>query len=282
MKIFKLRVSDTDFFELSKREFETQTHMMAPWFNHQAESERHFAVCTACNNTIQILHLYNETQTLHGKHNLRSSVGLQDRSTLLYCPHYSKRPALTPESRRRREDTISSEVRELLIDHFDRVVYFIKQTLGLRYPDWRLQDMLSNYLNSRGWLYSGANLINIPWIFLYQSRAQNMVSLGILNEKIRDAITAYNDKITFNKYHNLERPEGEHIELNVSFVHHSQTIIQHEIIETLELQVIGSDNYVVYSEVVNFEHDRFVSLMNSNNEIYRDSHQVELARQILG
>jgi len=281
MKIFKLRVDDTDYFELSKEEFETQTNMMAPWFNHHAERERHFAVCPACNNSIQVINLYDEVQALYAKHNLGSSVGHQNRMTLQYCPHYSQRPALTAESRRAEEDDVSLEIKECLIEHFDRVVYLIKQTLGLRYPDWRLQDMLNNYLNTRGWLYSGANLINIPWVFLYQSRAQNMAGIGILNENIREAITAFDDRITFNDYYNLQFPDGKYVMINVSFIHHSQTIIDEELIETIEMKVIGNDNYVIYSELIQFDLSWFTALMNSTNHQYRKPHQIELARRIL-
>lgn len=281
MKIFKLKVSDTDCFDLSREEFEKQSRMMSPWFNHQTERERHFAVCPACNNTIQILHLYDESQVLHAKHNLGLSVGLQDRTILSHCPLYSKKQRLTIDSRRTAEDAVSMEIKERLIENFDRVVYFIKQSLGLRIPDWTLQKMLGNYLNTRGWLYSGASLINIPWIFLYQSRAQNMLTMGILNESIREAIKSHDEQITFNQYHNPQCLTGEAPELNLSFIHHKSSLVEHELTETITMNVVGKNQCVIYSEVITFDVEWFSALIQSKNEQYRNPNQIALARDIL-
>ncbi len=283
MKIFKLKVSDTDYFDLSREEFEKQTRMMSPWFNHGTERERHFAVCPACNNTIQILHLYDETQTLHAKHNLGLPVGLQDRTILSHCPLYSKKKQhLSIDSRRTAEDAVSIAIKERLIENFDRVVYFIKQSMGLRIPDWTLQKMLDNYLNTRGWLYSGASLINIPWIFLYQSRAQDMRTMGVLNESIQEAIKSYDNRITFNQYNNPQCPSGEGMELNLSFLHHKSSLVDHELTETITMNVIGNHQCVIYSEVITFDVERFSALIQSENEQYRNSRQIDFARQILG
>jgi hypothetical protein len=274
-------VSDLGSSELTKEEFEKQTNLMPPWFNHQADKERHFAVCPACNNSIQVMNLYHESEPLHAKHNLNSAVGLQNSITLTYCPYYSNKPRLTQDARRANEDEISSQIKQCLIEHFDRVAFLIKDTIGLRYSKAQLQRMLNVYHNSRGWLYSGANLLNVPWVFLYQSRSQNMAGIGILNADIREAIVRYNNKLTFNEYHNVKFPSSEYIELSVSFIHHKQTIVNELLTETLELKIVGDRNTLIYSEIITFNHERFTGLVNSKHEQYRRFDFVDMAREIL-
>ncbi|RJX68634.1 hypothetical protein DZ860_16695 [Vibrio sinensis] len=281
MKIYKLRVTDAGYSDLTRDSFEEQTNLMPPWFDHQADKERHFAVCPACNNSTQIMNLYHESEPLYAKHNLSVTVGLQNEIALSYCPYYTKRPRLTLEARRVREDETSIQIMQCLIENFDKVAFLIKETIGLLYSKGQLQKMLDVYHNSRGWLYSGANLLNVPWIFLYQARSQNVAGMRIYKEEIRAAMLRYNDRLTFNEYNNVIFPKGEFIELNISFIHHKQTIVNERLTETLELNITGRKNVLVYSELITFHHERFSGLVNSKNEQFRQYDLVEMARSML-
>lgn len=281
MNIFKLRTTDTKFFTLSKSEFEQKTALKEPWYNHLADYERHFAVCPACNNSTQILHLYNETQTLHAKHDLGVAVGRQDRQTLQYCPYYSGKSAMTENSRRANEDAVSFEIKRILIDNFDRVIYFIKKTIGIRLSLRGQMARLENYQNSRGWLYTGANLINIPWIFLYQGRAGTLAGQGITNETIRDVLVAWDDDITFDSYNQIVFPAGKYLDINISFLDHRQNIVDETLDESIAMRITGNDGEVIHTERITFNHDYFTRLINSGNHQFRNPEQVALAASIL-
>lgn len=281
MNIFKLRTTDTEFFTLTKERFEQQTQLKEPWYNHQAERERHFAVCPACNNSTQIIQLYGEAQSLHAKHNLNVSVGYQDREILQYCPYYSGRTALTIDSRRQQEDTVSTEIKHILIASFDRVVYFIKKTIGIRLSSRAQKNMLENYKNSRGWLYSGANLMNIPWIFLYQGRARTLAGLGIINDEIRRALIEWNNNISFDQYNQIVFPAGEYLDLNVSFFDHRQTISGDTLDESLQMIITGNGGEIIHTEDIPFDHEYFNRLRQSQNEQYRQPQLIALAASIL-
>ncbi|KJG23043.1 hypothetical protein UB37_07290 [Photobacterium iliopiscarium] len=285
MKIFKLNVSDTQYFELTKDNFEKETNLQSPWYNHDGKKERHFAVCPACNNSTQIVYLYNQDKPLHAKHCLDVAVGNQNNQALQYCPHYSKKPSLQPESRRTVEDDVALEIKELLIENFDRVIYFIKKTVGIRLPFGRnkLKGILEVYDNTRGWMYSGANLINIPWIFLYQCRSLSLTGMCINKLEIRDALLNYNNKLSFDDFNRVNYPKGssEFIELKLCFIQHKQSIQDHELHESITLKITDHKNHVIYTESISFDHDHFVNVINSDNEEYRKLNEVQLAREVL-
>lgn len=281
MNIFKLRTTDTEFFTLSKNVFEHKTSLKEPWYDHQTDQERHFAVCPACNNSTQIIQLYSDIQPPHARHNLNVSVGHQNRQTLQYCPYYSGKPALTESSRRPHEDLVSSEIKRSLIDNFDRVIYFIKKTIGIRLSPNGQKDMLKNYKNSRGWLYTGANLMNIPWIFLYQGRARALAGQGIIKEEIQEALIAWNKNITFDKYSQIVFPAEEYLDINVSFLDHRQNMAGEVLDESIAMTITGNHGAVIHSERIAFDHDHFIRLSKSQNDQYRSPEQIALAAAIL-
>lgn len=283
MNIFKLRVTDTEHYPLTKEDFELETNLQPPWYNHDGEKERHFAVCPACNNSTQIIHLYDDKGTLHAKHFLGVDVGEQNKETLQYCPHYSNKPSLGIDNVRGEEDEIAMEIKRLLIVNFDRILYFIQKTIGVRPPYGvnKVQRLLETYNNSRGWMYVGANLINIPWIFLYQCRSQSITGMVFQKTEIKDALIKYNGNITFNDYNNIVYPKGEFLDINICFLNHKQTIKEHELIETIVLKITGNNNHPIYNETITFDHEHFVNLINSTNEKYRDPNLIELARSTL-
>lgn len=283
MKIFKLRTSDPEHYSLTKSNFELKTNLKAPWYNHDNEKERHFAVCPACNNSTQIIFLYDQTQTLHAKHFLGVAVGEQNKETLKYCPHYSNKPSLNIENKRGDEDAVSLEIKRLLVENFDRVVYLIEKTIGIRLPRYtdKIKRMLETYCNSRGWMYVGANLINIPWIFLYQCRSQNLAGISIRKPEIKEALIQYNKGLTFNDFDQIIYPKGQFLDLNICFLNHKQTTENHELIETITLKITGNNNSPIYTDKINFDHGYFVNLINSTNDEFRDLKLIEVAKKIL-
>lgn len=283
MKIFKLRVSDNQCFELTKEIFETETNLQAPWYNQSSGKEKHYAVCPACNNSTQIVYLYNPSKTPYAKHFLGVSVGEQNIGTLKYCPYYSNKPSLKPENKRNKEDEISIEIKRLLIENFDRVIYFINKTIGIRLPynTDKLIQILEIYKSSRGWMYVGANLINIPWIFLYQCRSQSLAGMVINKAEIKEAIIQYDKDITFNNYNQLIYPEGRFSNINLCFIAHKQSIENDELNETILLKITGDNDIEIYKEIIEFDHSYFINLINSTNNDYRKNELIQLAKDVL-
>jgi len=62
-------------------------------------------------------------------------------------------------------DPVPRKILETLIDQFDHVVYLLQKETGIQFSPELLKQMLETYRSARGYLYYGATLQNVPWIF---------------------------------------------------------------------------------------------------------------------
>ncbi|HFW3091132.1 TPA: hypothetical protein ACIBE3_004834 [Salmonella enterica subsp. enterica serovar Reading] len=76
---------------------------------------------------------------------------------------------------------MSRQILELLILHFDKIIWMLSDITGISINEKLAVEMLHQYRKEEGWLYSQATLMNVPWIFAYMTDYQN-----ILLKKIKD------------------------------------------------------------------------------------------------
>ena len=239
--------------------------------NFKAYTKRHapFAVCPACDNPIQIIGLYRLPKSAsrrYGRHTGESVPRLDDQAR---------------------------KILQLLIDHFDHVVY----VLGIQTRIWltrkRLEDMLDTYRQMKGFMYMGATLINVPWIFAYMSNSfplfyqkisDNPMLVREISHSVPQAHIDERGRLTARK---SIRGRTPFLGVEAFFAHHDRRIskVTNKLSESMKLVVTvpqSKERMIIYSETIFFDHDFFQRLICSEDERHRQPNLVDLARSRLG
>ncbi|RMR74350.1 hypothetical protein [Pseudomonas savastanoi] len=89
------------------------------------------------------------------------------------CPYKIKASARS-KSNRRAPGPVSQELIDLAITEFDRIVLILRTDFGFSFSDRFAGRMLDQWLDSEGYLYTGAHLRNLPWMIAYFGPAQSL------------------------------------------------------------------------------------------------------------
>jgi hypothetical protein len=297
MDVYKLRVTDVGSKPIDKDEFERETCRREPWYQLKGDAkDAYFAVCPACDNPVQLIGLYklppNHTKP-HGRHLRQGVPGLapNDPEARENCPYFSPRQH-EPTARKARFDGVPRKIVELLIEQFDRVVYVLEKQTGLSFSKAMLEKMLARYKGGRGFLYTGAALRNVPWIFAYMSDATDLFGQRVTgNDALQEALKLVSGAEI--------SPEGrlvplvsaagkkQFFDVKVSFIHHRMKKEGEEggLVESMKMVVSdlqGRQLREIHSQVIEFDHDFFERLIQlPEGKGTRRLDRVELARNAL-
>lgn len=181
MNVYKLNIRTQGYWSLNKDEYEQRTARRSPWYKmSDAGKPRYFAICPACNNPIQIIGFYKlppNVKSPFAKHYPTSvpGVGIFDHEAYLSCPYSDTTKSTSSDKEKRAPGEISRQILELLIENFDKIIWMLSMVTGIKIDEKLALDMLRQYKQEEGWLYSKATLMNIPWIFAYMSDNQKFL-----------------------------------------------------------------------------------------------------------
>lgn len=299
MDEYKLRVEDTGGKLIDKDEFEADTLRREPWYQcGSGDKLSQFAVCPACDNPIQLVGLYQLPDNMKnpfGKHTMAGIRGIApfDTEARDNCPYFKPRQHQKTD-RKVRFDGVPRKIIKLLIEQFDRVVYILEKQTQVVLSTKALRGMLERYKGEQGYLYTGATLRNVPWIFAYMSDATPLFAQKVSgNDELTDAILTHvseakidsNGRLGTNA---LPGTKNAFIDLKMSFIRH-RIVKDSEasgLIESMVLVVSQSskgDLVDVHKEVITFESRWFERLIQMPaDHAYRKMDRVELAREVLG
>lgn len=283
MDVFKLRLNDTNCIEITKEIFEKETKQQDPWYQSlNGRDESHLAICPACDNTITIIGLHaNETELNsetgeiqtkedrepHGRHYLYKqldNLGILDREAYENCPYSGKR-SLTKGTKHSKTSKVPSRILHILSESLDRVWFILSKSIGINISHNQLEEMVIRYKRAEGWLYAGATVMNVPWIFGYFSRSTSLRYKSIMNENIRSAISReYPDAIFEDKYFTLNSKERA-INPCFCFENHTRKMNKEHLDETIDLVITNDDGHEIYRQVIEFDHQYFINLLNKEN-----------------
>ncbi|KAF0804371.1 hypothetical protein ACRYJU_04715 [Alloalcanivorax xenomutans] len=300
MDVYKLKTRDARGKPISKDRFEEETRCRYPWYQPSSDGKTsQFAVCPGCDNPIQLIGLYKlpaNTPRPFGKHTTQSIRGLTelDPEERDNCAYFKPRQH-NKSDRRSRFDGIPRKIVTLLIEQFDRVVYLLEKQIGVRFSRATLQKMLRQYRGEQGFMYTGAMLRNVPWIFAYMSDSTDLYGQAIRNDAIISALLenvpeAYIDPQTHRL---LARPTSpgqkrRYFSAALCFIrHHPRKSEQGSLLETMRLSVSVRwdqeiDPTVIHEEIITFDYDFFERLTHTPDQSHRRFELVELAREELG
>lgn len=299
MDVYKLRIEHTAAKTITRDTFEAETRCREPWYQDSAGNKRsQFAVCPACDNPIQLIGLYELPANVSKPFGRHKETGIQglapgNPEARENCPYFNPRQHNRAE-RKEGFDGIPRKILMLLIEQFDRVVYIIEKQAKVEFSAKALKGMLDRYKGERGYMYTGATLRNVPWIFAYLSDATDLFAQKVVgNAELSNAILNYAPEARINEYGRVslnERP-GEKkpfVDLKMSFIHHRMTKNTEEggLVETMEMVVSrpkDRDFVNIHQQVIEFDHNWFENLIQlpADHE-RRRLDRVALAKQALG
>lgn len=299
MDVYKLRTEDTESKIIDKDRFEAETFRREPWYQFGGAGKlAQFAVCPACDNPIQLVGLYElppNVKNPFGKHTTKSIRGIApfDGEARNDCPYFQPRQHKKSD-RKDGFDGVPRKILKLLIEQFDRVVYILEKDTQLVLSENALRGMLQRYKGERGYLYTGATLRNVPWIFAYMSDATRLFGQKVggntelvkaVDSQVPGAEISSNGRLESKK---VAGSKGPYFDLKMSFIRH-RVVKDNEasgLLESMEFVVsqsrIGELEHI-HKEVIKFNPAWFESLIRMPaDHPYRRMDRVEMAREELG
>jgi hypothetical protein len=295
MDEYKLYVEDTIGKLIDKDQFEADTLRREPWYqNGSGEKLSQFAVCPACDNPIQLVGLYQLPENVNNPYGKHTTSGIRDIAPLNTeardnCPYFKPRQHQKSD-RKARFDGVPKKIIKLLVEQFDRVVYILEKQTQVVLSPRALRGMLERYRGEQGYLYTGATLRNVPWIFAYMSDATPLFAQKVNgNDELTKAVLTHVPKAKIDSNGRLDTAtKGAFIDLKMSFIRH-RIIKDSEasgLIESMVFvvsQSLKGELVDVYKDVITFESRWFERLIQMPvDHPYRRMDRVELAREVLG
>jgi len=275
MRYCKLRKEDGgQIVSVVKEKFEAITKMKPPYYQPAKGSQKAqaYAVCVDCDNPVVLVGFYSKrdentrSNTPHPRHTQRQLEGLPAYNQTAYdlC-RYSKKREYDPHVKKTKlDDPLAQEIRRILVEHFDKVVYVMEKVTGFRYSEAWLEIILTNYLNMDGFNYVGASIENLPWVLLHLSLNQKLYGRRIAKDSLfyelvkthyKRAIFEYSkgsqfEKLTFSGY----------CDAHFAFIGHQSEPKNGEIVEKVTLCLWDEDKLLIEMPLI-FDTDYFFALL---------------------
>jgi hypothetical protein len=250
-----------------------------PWFRQgqSRDDDRHYAVCPYCDNPVQLKGLYRRQENStrpHGSHTGGPIDGFPNFSEidLAFCPYRIKKQSHSKTSRRNMGPA-AKQLIHLAVSEFDRIVLLLRDDFGFPFSSQFAGNMLEQWFDSKGYLYTGAHLRNLPWIIAYFGPTQSLYGQFIdnnvdLTNSIRERVTGatISDSGQLLKSKAWFRVELQCLHHRVGDATTSSAALSEHI--TLRVQDFTNTNTpekapVLYKKKIIFDPDRFERLINT-------------------
>ncbi len=292
MDVYKLSPGFSPIFSISTiNDFERLTMKDKPhWDFSDGEEPALYAICPICGNPIQMIALFRRTinsPRAHGRHIAHDVPNLADYNHEAYdsCP-YANPNAHRPDrdARKRSIEGLPHDIYNLLREQFDRAIYLLKKKLPIFISKALAASMLDDYLATRGYLYVGASLQNLPWMLAYMGPSRGLtgrfvkretpLAQAIADAKIPGCLLIGGEKEGYLK---VARAKGTFLELKFCFIAHSRKVQDHQLSETLDFVVNygkGTPPRRIYRETLQIDPTYFFNLVNLPPERGQRTHEL--------
>jgi hypothetical protein len=287
MKRCKARVEEIEDFPITIQEIEARALKDMPWYQADDKGkETHYAVCPACDNPVQIIGLYKLPEPYARHHNKTvKKLAVFNAEALENCPLYLPRARPVKNARRKSIKGIPLKILTRLISEFGVIAAFLKDAMGISYSKALLEKMLETYKAERGYLYTGASLINIPWIFAYMSDSQSLYGQFIKNPGLLNAIRKEipQAQITADGQIKSKDQGGkpQFFSLKICFLHHKTDFADNTLNEKMTMVVSTGQSRIIYEEKIVFAHNAYQEKLLTK-DAGADKALITLAENILG
>ena len=297
MKRFKLKIGKNNIYDINKETFEEKTKKQEPYIRVGKDKEKRcFAICPACDNPIQIIGLYKSIKVKpYGKHYNRSveKLAVHNEQAYQFCPYASHIYSSVDKNRKKKEFTeYEARIYNLVRDNFDKALYILKKDTGIHFTPKLAEKILFEYTASEGWMYPLATIYNIPWMLMYFAIGVNPYGWLIeKNSKLYKYLQTNKNirLVEFNK--NLVKIDtNSFIKMNYMFTKHRRTIINDEVIETIEVNLDENISKnpderewkFLWKDEIQINEHRFLNFVVSiKTEEYRNKKLLDIAEKIM-
>lgn len=294
MKKFQTSVSyDALSFKINRENFERETGNRQPFQQKNQNSEfREYAICPSCLNPIQIIGLAHEIKSEpYGKHTGKSIKGFPDFDYRRYkfCPFADHKKHPNDDERLNTIDNGVVDLYNLLRSQFDRVVYVVSSTFGIRGTDQFWRGALKQFLNNKMYCYPWLTTSNLPYLFAYRGLHQQDLwgQQFRKNSAIYNALKAH-PNVCFipgndTNFERLDR-KNSFLRLQLRFSLFKQHVdSDHNLKATMTVFVDDLDTgKVVFNQVITFDEDFFERLIyKSGNDTKRQTWLLEIAKEMM-
>ena len=299
MKRFKVLPGRYKPHDISQENYEKYIGKDKKYFR-KADSakgnDRHYAVCPACDNPIQLIGLYAPIEggrDPYGKHVNIDLPGVAKYSEFQYhiCP-YSK-PNHGDLPREFALDEISDlhiEIYNTVRDYYDKIVYMMESILGARISKRVAEQLLDGYLSAKGYVYYYATLYNIPWMVLYMQGRRTLYRSVLEDDGELARYFEATDDIELvpvdsdGKF--VQMKEKRPAFYQYMLLHHRRGIENDEVHETVQVIVLRRDDIddqkweYVHKYDLDINEYRFPALIASAKALeYRNDDLLEIAKK---
>ncbi len=266
MNIYKTHTTEEGYRKITRNNFEADTLERSPWYQkkegtkEKSEEATHLAVCPVCDNPIIIIGLIKSTKP-YGRHHHESvpnlaMLNIEERE---FCPLYNPNLHHNKGDRKKHLSNTGQKIIQSLLNNFDRIIYLLKKETGIHFSENLITKMLGDYKAEQGYLYTGATLLNTPWMLAYMMHSQTLYMQSISNEALLTAIKKHVPEASLipdgsGKFRVTKKEGKAFFQLYLCFIHH-KTQFTDQLIESMKMIVSTHDNKIIYQEIITFNYD---------------------------
>lgn len=282
MEYFKKRTGASPVKRINEEHYLNQTGRKYPYSQTNARGDESlFAVCSECENPIQIIGLFKNTpesgRIPYGRHCDKSipDIAPYDHSDYLDCP-YSNPKWKKDKVKRVAESRVAKATLKLLREQFDRVIYILSKDIEVYISYSKAESMLQSYLANEGWRYRIATLNNLPWVFGETVGATPLFGRKILQDgMLYNVLLEKCPEVLFvscetDKYVKVMNQDGIHIDLHYVLMNHRKRLENDRLYEDVDFWVYRgggiSDAVTILRKTIRIQTDYFMNVIHLSPE----------------
>lgn len=247
MREFKVRQGLSEKFEITRENFEEQPRGIKGYnVKGKDRVSRHFGICPACDNPIQLIGLYKElknTDHPYGKHYNRSvkHVAIHNQQNYVLCPYASHTRNVTKDMRKEKLTDYEKRIYDTVKEYFDLAIYLLQEDTGIYISQSFAREMLEYYIAGSGYMYYWASVYNIPWMLMYFMAARplygRLVRKGSpLYEHLGKRKEVKLEESGLEGY-NIVKSSGGYLNLRFEMLFHERTVVDERVKESIALYI---------------------------------------------
>ncbi|WKN23143.1 hypothetical protein [Azotobacter vinelandii] len=292
---FKVRAGKNPIYEITSDNVEALLGRRPPWFRagRQRGDDRHFAVCPYCDTPIQFKGLYRRQVTSprpYGSHTGEAIEGFPFNALdLAFCP-YRLKARIGDKKTLREMGPVAKQLIDTAITEFDRIILILREDFGFPFSKKFALRMLEQWIDSKGYLYIGAHLRNLPWMVAYFGPDQTLFGQFVgknaeLKERLETKVPGVGIEASGQL---LKGPTYYLVELQC--LHHRAQVnpADGSLVESLQLRVKDFTHTnepgkapTIYQKEILFNPERFEALVHTPAErAHRDQQLLDMAKTL--